>query len=109
MEMSVLEKSGHSIIILKGEFDLSDIDKFEKEAAHLLTKFNKIYIDCRQLEYIDSAGIGQFIKMQNKLAKTEGGEFYIAGVNEFITRIMSIANLTTYFKIISIEELLEVF
>ena len=108
MEMSVIEKEGHSIIVLKGEFDLSDADKFEKETGGLLSRINRIYIDCRQLEYIDSAGIGQFIKMKNKLATVEGGEFYLAGLNEFIMRIMSIANLNTYFKIISVEELLEV-
>jgi len=104
MEMSVTEKNDFSIIKLKGEFDLHDVDDFEASLRELLKKFKKFVIDFSNLEYIDSSGIGQFIRLQTDLANDDG-VLYIFGLNDFISRIISMANLDTFFNIKSKAEI----
>ena len=103
MVASYNEKNGIMVIEIKGDFDLSDSTSFENTAKTILVKTNKILVDCTQLDYIDSSGIGQLIQLQMDISNAEG-QMYLYNVNEFILNVFDIADLLTFFKIIGEDE-----
>src|SRR5262249_6428948 len=61
-------------IILNGPLDAASTPVFDKEIqAHLDAGCSKIIIDCRNMAYISSLGMGSLIVLQTKL-KRRGGE-----------------------------------
>jgi len=79
-----------------------DIDN-SKEFVIILNTINKgggkkILIDCHDLEYIDSSGIGVIIAGAKQIRK-KGGDLTIANVTSDIMSIFKIVNLHEFIKI----------
>lgn len=104
MEISLSEKNGYNILSLKGEFDMSDSSSFESIINNIKSKSKNIIIDCTDLEYLDSSAIGQLIQLQMDITNNDG-KLYIANLNEFILNIFEIADLNTFFTIITNEQM----
>ena len=67
-------------VILNGALDASSTPEFEKEIqAHLDAGCSKIIIDCRNMPYISSLGMGSLIVLQTKL-KRRGGAVKLSAV-----------------------------
>jgi anti-sigma B factor antagonist len=63
----------------------------------------------KDLEYIDSSGIGVFINTVNKIRSLKG-TFVLMGLNDNIKRIFNLTKLTSFFRIVRDEaELDQVF
>ncbi len=51
-----------------------------------------IEIDMEEVDYIDSSGIGQFLKM-SKVLREKGFSFYIVGASERVKSLLSLCSL----------------
>jgi anti-anti-sigma factor len=104
MELEHRQKNGYLVLKLKGDFDLNDTEYFEKTVKELKGTSNKIIADLTDLEYMDSAGIGQLIQLQTDLANEPSGELYLTGINDFIYGVLDVANLISFFTMINEEQ-----
>ncbi|CAN5315071.1 anti sigma b factor antagonist RsbV [soil metagenome] len=87
-------------IELSGELDAkSSIDLDETIKLALLQEKTRIVIDCRQLNYISSAGLGVFISHLDDL-KAYGGKFVFYGMNGSVYNVFEILGLHTIMEIV---------
>jgi anti-sigma B factor antagonist len=104
MQMTKRVKDGIEILAIKGELDLSNVAVvktiIDKEIS--AGKINMV-IDMRDLEYIDSSGIGVFINTMNKI-RAHKGRFVLMALRDSVSRIFSLTKLTAFFTIIKEEE-----
>lgn len=86
-------------VILRGEIDIHSSQEFK-------TRFNEIvsgctgdlYIDCAQLTYIDSTGLGILVGAIKEMRK-ENNSIYILNLKENIKKLFLITGLDKLFKI----------
>lgn len=86
-------------VILCGEIDIHSSQEFK-------TRFNEIvsgctgdlYIDCAQLTYIDSTGLGILVGAIKEMRK-ENNSIYILNLKENIKKLFLITGLDKLFKI----------
>ncbi|RDY23418.1 anti-sigma factor antagonist [Romboutsia maritimum] len=86
-------------VALKGELDVSTADKL-KEYLHGLADQDMIDIkmDFKDLEYIDSTGLGVMIGVLKKL-KVVNKEIYIINPRNNVRKIFTITGLDKIFKV----------
>jgi anti-sigma B factor antagonist len=103
MQMTKRVKDGIEILAIKGELDLSNVGVvktiIDREVAS--GKINLV-IDMKDLEYIDSSGIGVFINTMNKI-RALSGKFVLMALKDSVSRIFNLTKLTSFFIIIKEE------
>lgn len=72
-------KPGVGLVKMYGRLDGSNKTEFEKSFITFLKEYNKFVFDCTELEFVDSSGLGTFIKSLEKASK-QGGDIYIANL-----------------------------
>ena len=86
-------------IVLYGDLDSTSAPEFTKQIqTHLDAGHSKIIIDCRNLGYISSLGIGSLITLQTRLRR-RGGEVKLAAV---FGPVMEVLRLMRIEKILNI-------
>lgn len=87
------------IVNVGGELDVSTADKL-KEQLHKLVdeKMINMRIDLKDLEYIDSTGLGVMIGVLKKL-RVNDKEIYIANARNNVKKIFNITGLDKIFKV----------
>ncbi len=86
-------------IVLCGDLDSTSAPEFSRQIqAHLDAGHSKIIIDCRNLGYISSLGIGSLITLQTRV-KRQGGEVKLAAV---FGPVMEVLRLMRIDKILNI-------
>lgn len=73
-------------------FNYSCINEFNEQFSTLAVAHKTIYLDCENIEYIDSAGIGILVMVQKK-AKTMDIKLVIINLRNSIRDILELANL----------------
>src|SRR4051794_23105681 len=58
----------------------------------------KIIVDCTQLEFISSYGIGLLVRLHNKLAK-HGGDVKVAGPRSIVLQALTVMRMGRLFQI----------
>ena len=67
-------------IVLRGDLDSTSAPEFNRQIqGHLDAGRSKIIIDCRNMGYISSLGIGSLVALQTKLRR-RGGEVKLAAI-----------------------------
>jgi anti-anti-sigma factor len=67
-------------IVLRGDLDSTSAPEFDRQIQrHLDAGRSKIIIDCRNMGYISSLGIGSLVALQTKLRR-RGGEVKLAAI-----------------------------
>ena len=80
-------------IILNGPLDAASAPEFDKEIqAHLDAGRSKVIIDCRNMPYISSLGMGSLVVLQTKL-KRRGGEVKLSSVFGTAMEIMRMVGI----------------
>lgn len=80
---------------LKGRFDASQV---EPAAAVFATISTSCTLDCSELSYISSAGLGLLFATQKRLVN-QGHELSLVALNPHIREIFKIAGFDHIFKI----------
>ncbi len=90
-----LERRETGEVVLKGRFDAA-----QREKAQAL--FDEIHesvtLDCSELDYISSAGLGVLLKTQKRLL-AEGGRLKLIGVNSHLRDVFKYSGFDRIFEI----------
>lgn len=100
-ELKIIEKlTDDSVEInITGEIDIYTAQVF-REKLYAIADSNKLdlRIDCKELNYIDSTGLGIFVGALKK-TKTYGKSIYLVGLKENIKKLFLITGLDKLFVI----------
>ncbi|MDW8305559.1 MAG: anti-sigma factor antagonist [Leptospiraceae bacterium] len=66
----------------------------------LLEGFRHILLDCRDLEYVSSAGIGVLVQV-SRLVKNHGGSFGLCSVGEEVERLLGFLGVLREIEVVS--------
>ena len=99
MELKVdLKKDGELLFVdLQGDLDINSNKEF-KEKVNSVQGIKKIIVNCENLSYIDSTGLGDFISIYKHI-KEKGEKLVITGLKPHIKKIFLITDLDKVFEI----------
>lgn len=99
MELKVdLKKDGELLFVdLQGDLDINSNKEF-KEKVNSVQGVKKIIVNCENLSYIDSTGLGAFISIYKHI-KENGEKLVITGLKPHIKKIFLITDLDKVFEI----------
>lgn len=99
MELKVdLKKDGELLFVdLQGDLDINSNKEF-KEKVNSVQGVKKIMVNCENLSYIDSTGLGAFISIYKNI-KEKGEKLVITGLKPHIKKIFLITDLDKVFEI----------
>lgn len=99
MELKVdLRREEETLFVdLQGDLDISS-NKELKEKVNCVEGVKKIIINCENLSYVDSTGLGAFISIYKHI-KEKGEGLVIRGLKPHIKKIFLITDLDKVFEI----------
>jgi len=99
MELKVdLRQEGEKLFVdLQGDLDINSNKEF-KEKVNSVQGVKKIIVNCENLSYIDSTGLGAFISIYKNI-KEKGEKLVITGLKPHIKKIFLITDLDKVFEI----------
>lgn len=99
MELKVdLRQEGDKLFVdLQGDLDINSNKEF-KEKVNSVQGVKKIIVNCENLSYIDSTGLGAFISIYKHI-KEKGEKLVITGLKPHIKKIFLITDLDKVFEI----------
>ena len=87
------------IVLPEGEIDIYTSPKFKQKVLDAFDKDEKdILIDCKELEYMDSTGLGSLIYILKKV-KEKDYKIYIDNIKPNIKKLFDITQLDKLFII----------
>ncbi len=89
------------VLVVKADGGLNarTADAFVTDLEKLVdTGLRKIIVDCAQLNYISSYGLGVLVRLHSRLAR-HGGNVKIASVKGVIVDVLRLTRLNTIFEI----------
>jgi anti-sigma B factor antagonist len=91
--------NGNNQIILSGEIDIYSSQNFKAELNEAVKSCNSdLYIDCKDLTYIDSTGLGILVGALKEIRK-EDNNIYICNLKDNIKKLFLITGLDKLFRI----------
>ena len=81
-----------------GEVDASSSIHLDESISEATSKYKKIMVNCEQLEYISSAGLGVFMSYINDLEEN-GINLVIFGLSDKVKHVFQILGLDQLLKI----------
>jgi len=106
-----INKKNNNIVIIDimGKFDMDCINTFNTMTGGILNEdINFILINFKKLEYIDSSGIGELIRLMN-MAKISSVELILFNISDIIMKMFKSAYLENFLIIKTEKELMEIF
>ena len=99
MELKVdLKKDGELLFVdLQGDLDINSNKEF-KEKVNSVQGIKNITVNCENLSYIDSTGLGAFVSIYKNI-KEKGEKLVITGLKPHIKKIFLITDLDKVFEI----------
>ncbi|EGV10230.1 STAS domain protein [Parvimonas sp. oral taxon 393 str. F0440] len=99
MELKVdLRQEGDKLFVdLQGDLDINSNKEF-KEKVNSVKGVKNITVNCENLSYIDSTGLGAFISIYKNI-KEKGEKLVITGLKPHIKKIFLITDLDKVFEI----------
>ena len=104
MEISIENVNGVVVIVLKGRLNISTTAGLEDTFNKLLGESQKkIVVECRELEYISSAGL-RVLLMAAKQFKKVSGEIALSSLTPNVKQVFEISGFTSIFPIYSTQD-----
>lgn len=99
---NALENDVYTINVI-GEVDASSSIHLDESLSEATSKYKKIMVNCEQLEYISSAGLGVFMSYINEL-EAKNIKLVIYGLSKKVHHVFQILGLDQLLKITEDEE-----
>jgi anti-sigma B factor antagonist len=103
VEIKSIEKGDVYVIYVIGEVDASSSIHLDQSINEATKKYKKILVDCAQLEYISSAGLGVFMSYINDLEEQQIS-MVLYGLSDKVKHVFQILGLDQLLKITETEE-----
>lgn len=86
-------------VVLSGTIDQENCNYLlECVAEEILEGRKKLILDCAQLEYISSMGLGMLVRVHSRMKKL-GGDVKLAALQGAVAQIMNVVGLNRLFQI----------
>jgi len=87
-----------TVLTLSGEFTAEDTDTFQRAVKERKkVGIRDVLLDCEHLEFVDSAGLENWLRLQEDLGM-EGGQFRLVNPEETVTKILEMTRLDLAFE-----------
>ncbi|MDY6968865.1 MAG: STAS domain-containing protein [Spirochaetota bacterium] len=104
MEITYKEIGEHKIIQVTGEVDLYNVSELKKALFSITDgRHSSIIVDMKNVNYMDSSGIGALVAGQKKM-KAHNGRFGLMNIHEDVLSILKLATLDRFFNIYESED-----
>ena len=105
VELQFRSDDRKGVVALKGRFTLDDKESFQKFVdEHLDGSQAVLVLDMSQLDFIDSAGIGDLIKLKMGPGKNYSS-LYVTGLQDSVERVFRVSGLIQLFEVIDADQL----
>ena len=96
---TLLEKVGEvQVVQLRGRLDLAASPEFSQLLQQLIVAGeSKIVLDCRDLKYVSSSGLGTFIAAGKNLGSN--GKLVFAGLNSHLQNLFEMTGIVGLFEV----------
>lgn len=93
----IITNGTQTIITVKGRLDTVNASNFETTIAPIIAgEMKEIVIDCKELDYISSSGLRQFLTLQ-KTSNAKQGKLTLKGMKPEIKEIFDMTGFTALF------------
>ena len=96
MEIKMETKDQVTLVVVKGEINISTSPELKKSFEKLTT--NKVIINMANVGYIDSSGLATLVELLKRV-KTKGGNLGLSQVSEKVKSLFEITKLDKLFSI----------
>ena len=104
MEIEFKDLGEHKIIEVSGEVDLYNVSELKKALFSITDgRFPSVVADMKNVNYMDSSGIGALVAGQKKM-KAHNGKFALMNIHEDVLNILKLATLDRFFRIYESED-----
>ncbi len=104
MEISQEKVNDIAVVSLKGRLNVTTTAELEQVFTKLLEeKQTKVLVECRELEYISSAGLRVLLTSAKQFKKISG-EIALAGLSQNVKQVFEISGFTSIFPIYTTQD-----
>ena len=98
MKLSHQDYEHISVLTVSGEFSADDVETFNRSVNDRLTSGTKHFVlDCTHMEFIDSAGLESWLRLQER-AGNQGGQLRLVSPDETVSKILELTRLDLAFE-----------
>ncbi len=98
MKLSHQDYDTVTVLTISGDYTNDDVETFRRNVGERTRNGAKhVLLDCESLEFIDSAGLESWLRLQEKLGE-EGGQFRLVHPDETIRTILELTRLDLAFE-----------
>ncbi len=98
MNHEIVKRQGASVVILRGDVDLSSSPEARKLLLSSVDDSDRVLVDLSGVSYIDSSGIASLVEAL-QASKKNGKQFALAAASEPTRRVLELARLDKVFTI----------
>ena len=98
MKIEKLVENNVTTLVIKGRVDTTTAPEFESNVDACVEGLEELILDCKEIEYISSAGLRVILKAQKVMNKQ--GSMKLINVND---TIMEVFDITGFADILTIE------
>ncbi len=100
MDITQKTSGNRQTIFLRGEIDLyNSPDLGAALQKSVQEEISSVYIDMREVSYMDSSGLGVLINAANRLVK-KSGQLFLVRPSLQVLRLLEMTRLLTFFRIV---------
>ncbi|MGQ9844472.1 MAG: STAS domain-containing protein [Spirochaetota bacterium] len=104
MEIEFKEIGEHKVISIRGEVDLYNVSELKKALFSVTDgSISSVVVDLKDVNYMDSSGIGALVAGQKKM-RAHNGKFALINIHDDVLNILKLATLDKFFTIYGSEE-----
>ncbi len=104
MEISVRERGGVAVVVLRGRLDLASGTMLKDQVKSLLKKGTlQVHLNLAQVEFINSSGLGALVSVMKEV-RLQKGRFTLSNLVSYVQEIFDITQLSHIFEIFATEE-----
>lgn len=98
LSVEVLELEQETVLVLRGEFDLTGVDVFERAVASVRPR-HALVLDLTELTFMDSSGLGALVSLRER-AQSGGWPLLLAAPQPAVAMVLRISGLAQRLTII---------
>lgn len=87
-------------MVVRGEIDMATAPQLRDLLERLVSAGSRrIVLDCRELEFLDSSGIGVLVAARNRMG--DGGELVIDSPSAHVLKVLEITGVSEHLSVIA--------
>ena len=98
LSVQALELEQETVLVLRGEFDLTGVEAFEQAVASV-TPRHALVLDLHELTFMDSSGLGALVLLRER-ARAGGWSLVLAAPQPAVATVLRISGLEQRLTII---------